>query len=257
MATPVWTTTAGKIASIDEEVAYSVQLEANTSDSTAVTYSIISGSLPSGIKLTSTGLLTGTPAEVYKRTRYTFVVRATAGSQITDRTFYLDVEGADAPVFSTNEGALTGSGQLVRPLNPVYTADDATITADNGSILADITGNVLVIDGSRIDFQISATDTDTRAGQTLQYEIVSGALPPGVTMSTSGAISGTVGLLETDSKTRGGYVLSWLSVFSNSDLSGYSGICFALYPLQLFTVHLLIFKNSIFFSLIVPNNLNY
>ena len=108
-------------------------------------------------------------------------------------------------MFSTNEGALTGSGQLVRPLNPVYTADDATITADNGSILADITGNVLVIDGSRIDFQISATDTDTRAGQTLQYEIVSGALPPGVTMSTSGAISGTVGLLETDSKTRGGY----------------------------------------------------
>ena len=29
MATPVWTTTAGKIATIDEQVAFSLQLEAN------------------------------------------------------------------------------------------------------------------------------------------------------------------------------------------------------------------------------------
>ena len=206
MATPVWTTTAGKIASIDEQVAFSVQLEANTSDSTAITYSLISGSLPSGMELTSTGLLSGVPAEVYKRTRYTFVIRATAGTVITDRTFYLDVEGADAPVFVTNEGQLSSSGQLVRPLVPIYTSDDTTITSDNSSIKADITGNVLVIDGSRIEFQLEATDTDTRAGQTLTYEIVKGELPEGVTMTSSGLISGTVGLLPTDPpKTRGGY----------------------------------------------------
>ena len=106
MSTPVWTTTAGKIASIDEQAAFSVQLEANTSDSTTIAYSLLSGSLPSGMELTSTGLLTGIPAEVYKRTRYTFVVRATAGTQITDRTFYLDVEGADAPVFTTVSGQI-------------------------------------------------------------------------------------------------------------------------------------------------------
>ena len=96
MATPVWTTTAGKLASIDEQASYSLQLEANDAvdlgDSTAITYSLIAGSLPSGMELTSTGLLTGIPAEVSKRTRYTFVVRATAGTQITDRTFYLDVD---------------------------------------------------------------------------------------------------------------------------------------------------------------------
>ena len=77
-STPVWTTTTGKITSIDEQVVYSKQLEANTADSTAITYSVIAGSLPSGMELTSTGLLTGTPAEVAKRTRYTFAVRATA-----------------------------------------------------------------------------------------------------------------------------------------------------------------------------------
>ena len=78
MATPVWTTTAGNLASIDEQVSYSLQLEANTTDSTAIAYSIIAGSLPSGLELTSTGLLQGTPAEVSKRTRYKFVFSGTA-----------------------------------------------------------------------------------------------------------------------------------------------------------------------------------
>jgi len=171
MATPVWTTTAGKLASIDEQVSYSLQLEANTSDSTAITYSVIAGSLPSGLELTSTGLLTGIPAEVAKRTRYTFVVRATAGARITDRTFYLDVEGADAPTFTTASGQL----QL----------DDSTSV-----------GLYWVLDGSSISFQIQATDSDTRAGQSLVYEIASGELPPGVTMSKTGLISGIVQLTE-------------------------------------------------------------
>ena len=96
------------------------------------------------MQLTSTGLLTGTPAEVAKRTRYTFIIRATAGTQITDRNFYLDVEGADAPVFTT------AAGQLNKPLSTVYTTDDTTATADNDVATADITGNVTVLDGSKI-----------------------------------------------------------------------------------------------------------
>jgi len=181
MATPVWTTTAGKIATIDEQSAYSLQLEANTSDSTAITYSVIAGSPPPGMQVTSTGLLTGTPAEVAKRTLYTFVVRATAGTLITDRTFSLDVQGADTPTFTTASGQL----QL----------DDSTSV-----------GLYWVIDGSSISFQMQATDTDTRAGQSLVYEIVQGSLPPGVTMTKSGLISGIVQLTE-DQRfgERGGY----------------------------------------------------
>ena len=76
MATPVWTTTAGKLASIDEQASYSLQLEANDpvdlGDSTAITYSLIAGSLPSGMELTSTGLLQGIPAEVSKRTTVSY-----------------------------------------------------------------------------------------------------------------------------------------------------------------------------------------
>jgi hypothetical protein len=181
MATPVWTTTAGKIATIDEQVAYSLQLEANTSDSTAITYSVIAGSLPAGMQVTPAGLLTGTPAEVAKRTLYTFVVRATAGTTITDRTFSLDVQGSDAPTFTTAAGQL----QL----------DDSTSV-----------GLYWVIDGASVSLQMQATDSDTRAGQVLVYEIVQGSLPPGVTMSKTGLISGIVQL--TDDQRygeRGGY----------------------------------------------------
>jgi hypothetical protein len=173
MATPVWTTTAGKIATIDEQVAFSLQLEANTSDSTAITYSLIAGSLPAGMQVTTDGLLTGTPAEVAKRTLYTFVVRATAGTAITDRTFSLDVQGADTPTFTTASGQL----QL----------DDSTSV-----------GLYWVIDGGSVSFQMQATDTDTRAGQELVYEITQGKLPPGVTMSKSGLISGIVELTPDD-----------------------------------------------------------
>ena len=181
MATPVWTTTAGKLASIDEQVAYSLQLEANTSDSTAITYSVIAGSLPSGMTVTTDGLLTGTPAEVAKRTLYTFVVRATAGTSVTDRTFSLDVKGADTPTFTTASGQL----QL----------DDSTRV-----------GLYWVIDGSSISLQMEATDTDTEAGQTLIYEVVQGSLPPGVTMSKTGLISGVIQLTEDQkSQPRGGF----------------------------------------------------
>ena len=177
MATPVWTTTAGKLATIDEQVAYSLQLDATN----ATTYSMIAGSLPAGMQVTSTGLLTGTPAEVAKRTLYTFVVRATAGTTITDRTFSLDVQGADTPVFTTASGQL----QL----------DDSTSV-----------GLFWVIDGSSVSLQMQATDTDTASGQTLVYEIMQGSLPPGVTMSKTGLVSGIVALTD-DQRfgVRGGY----------------------------------------------------
>jgi len=142
---------------------------------------VIAGSLPAGMQVTTDGLLTGTPAEVAKRTLYTFVVRATAGTAVTDRTFSLDVQGADAPTFTT------ASGQL--------RLDDSTSV-----------GLYWVIDGSSVSFQVQATDTDTAAGQSLVYEIVKGSLPPGVTMSKSGLISGIVELTE-DQKfgERGGF----------------------------------------------------
>jgi hypothetical protein len=171
MATPVWTTTAGKLDTFNEDSASSFQLEANTSDSTAITYSLIAGNLPSGMSLTTSGLLTGTPAQVAKRTLYTFVVRATAGSSVTDRTFSLDIEGQDAPTFTTSSGQLE--------------LDDSTRV-----------GLYWVLDGEHVNFQFQATDIDTRTGADLTFKIISGILPPGLTLSASGLLSGTCQLTD-------------------------------------------------------------
>jgi hypothetical protein len=175
MATPVWTTAAGKLATFNEDSSYSLQLEANDpvalGDSTAITYSVIAGNLPSGMRVTSTGLLTGTPAQVAKRTLYTFVVRATAGSAVTDRTFSIDIEGQDAPTFTTASGQL----QL----------DDSTRV-----------GLYWVLDGEHVNFQFQATDVDKRIGGEINFEIISGILPPGLTLSSSGLLSGTCKLTD-------------------------------------------------------------
>ena len=167
MAAPIWKTTAGKIAIINEQSFYSFQLAAEDADSTALTYSKIAGTLPPGIELTTAGVLQGVPSEVATRSLYNFVVRVSDGTNIADRTFSLQVTGADAPVIETPAGQL----DLSDSTKPTYK---------------------WVLDGSYIEYQIEATDADTAAGQTLVYDISGGALPPGVTMNTAGFISGTV-----------------------------------------------------------------
>ncbi len=169
MAAPVWKTPSGKIAIINEQSFYSFQLEAEDADSTALTYSKIAGTLPPGIELTALGVLQGVPSEVASRSLYNFVVRVSDGANIADRTFSLQVKGADAPVISTPAGEL----------------DLSDSTRPNIKWL---------LDGSYIEYQILASDTDTAAGQTLVYDIASGSLPPGITMTPSGFISGTVAL---------------------------------------------------------------
>jgi hypothetical protein len=171
MAAPVWKTPAGKIDTIEERQLYSFQLIAEDADSTALTYSKIAGNLPPGIELTTSGELRGVPFEVATRSLYSFVVRVTDGTNIADRTFNIQVQGADAPRFVTASGALDMS--------------DSTRAQTEW-----------VLDGSYIEFQMQAIDDDTAVGQTLVYDIVSGSLPPGVSMSSTGLISGIVKLTD-------------------------------------------------------------
>ncbi len=168
MASPVWSTTAGLLAVINERDYYSQTLTATDADGDTLTYSKIAGTLPTGIELTSGGVLRGTPSEVSTRTLYTFVIRASDGTNIADRTFSLQVQGADIPVFTT------ASGQI--------DMQDST----QGRV------NKWVLDGSFINFQLVATDTDTAAGQSLTYFLQSGELPPGIELTSDGRITGTV-----------------------------------------------------------------
>lgn len=78
----------------------------NATDLTGVTFSIISGKLPGGLRLTFDTLLSkwvfkGSALEVSRTTKSTFVIRATNGVDISDRTFSITIAGADQPVWVT------------------------------------------------------------------------------------------------------------------------------------------------------------
>ena len=160
-----WVTPAGNLwnsPTIAERVTLEIPLEA-TSNTGTVTYSLIAGSLPRGLRLTG-NKIKGSPTEVRKLTTSKFVIRADDGSDIEDRTFSLTVDGSDAPQWLTAEGYL-----------PVGT-----------------NSTYFVLDNSFVNFQLEAYDPDVIVGDTLEYYIPPGGgeLPPGLTLEKSGRIIG-------------------------------------------------------------------
>jgi hypothetical protein len=88
---PAWSTASGSLGTYSGGGSVSVSIAA-TSDS-AITYSVLSGSLPNGLSLnSSTGMISGTESGASADTTYTFTIRATdAESQIADRSFSITI----------------------------------------------------------------------------------------------------------------------------------------------------------------------
>ena len=176
MAQPVWETPAGNLGTIPEGVFFSTPLLAVDPDQLqTVYYQLIAGSLPAGIQIQQSGLLTGVPkavanvqgvpAEVSRDVTSRFAVRAytqttinnvTVINQLADRTFSLTITGQDAPQF------VTPAGQIAE-----------------------------VYDGSLVEgIQIEYTNTDP--DETVVIKLIAGSLPPGLTITPTGLISGFV-----------------------------------------------------------------
>lgn len=134
-------------------------------NATGVTFSIISGSLPPGLRLEGTDII-GSAFEVPRLTHFQFCVRASKNGEISDRTFFISIEGEDKPEFTTNEGMLA-------------------LGDDN---------EFFVPDSSYVDFQIEAVDKDTTTNQKLSYFIAKGdgQLPPGLVLTDDGRIVGFI-----------------------------------------------------------------
>jgi len=84
------------------------QLSASpVSPATSITYTLLSGTLPLGTTITSSGLISGTPTLVTIDTTTTFTIRATDNlSNIRDRTFSMTVSGTAIPEFTTPAGSI-------------------------------------------------------------------------------------------------------------------------------------------------------
>jgi hypothetical protein len=108
MNQPVWNTVAGSLGNYPSATVFSYQLSATPQlPAVTLTYSIISGSLPNGLTMNMTGLISGTPTLVIVDTTSTFVVRATDNyGNIRDRTFSLTLSGSAVPEFTTPGGSI-------------------------------------------------------------------------------------------------------------------------------------------------------
>jgi hypothetical protein len=116
VATPVWSTPAA-LTDVAKSEGYSFQLVAPTIDGTT-TFAVQSGTLPTGLSMSSSGLLTGTPSVA---STVSWTVRATGVNAYADRTFTLLV--ANRPAWTT-AAALANTSQSV--------AYSTTLLATNG-----------------------------------------------------------------------------------------------------------------------------
>lgn len=141
---PSWTTSQ-TLPIFSKNVGYSTTLSA-TDDNGILSYTIVAGSLPSGMSLNqSTGQISGI---TQSDTSAIFTVRATDnGGNVSDRQFILP---NIAPAWTTS----------------------GTLPAANV--------------GTAYSYQLVATDDSV-----LQYSLQSGSLPAGLSISSSGLISGT------------------------------------------------------------------
>ena len=108
MTQPVWNTKSGLIETYPYGILISYQLSASpVAPATFLSYKLLSGNLPEGLSINSSGLISGTPGEVIDETDYTFVVRVTDNfNNIRDRTFVIRISGYVSPSFTVPTGLI-------------------------------------------------------------------------------------------------------------------------------------------------------
>lgn len=128
----------------------------------AVTFTVISGALPAGLRLNGSNII-GYAFEVARNVKSEFVIRASNGVDFADMTLYMTIEGPTPPIWLTNPGRL--------PVNPNHL--------------------YYVLDNTPVSFQLEATDLDI-GNSSLQYWVKSGSgeLPAGLSLSSTGLIHG-------------------------------------------------------------------
>jgi hypothetical protein len=174
MAQPQWVTRAGNLGTIPENVFYQVPLQAVDPDEGDVFYELIAGQLPDGVQVQKNGIIAGipkpvavvkgVPEEVSRDVTSKFAVRAytqrvvngaLVTDRINDRTFTITVSGQNIPDFVTPAGSL-------------------------GSFW----------DATKASIQIQFSDPDPN--ENLYISVLNGSLPPGLTITRTGLISGVI-----------------------------------------------------------------
>jgi len=109
---PIWSTASGSLGTFFKQTSVSTSVLATDPDGDEITYSVFSGTLPTGLSLnSSTGAITGTAPNVSSDTTSTFTLRATANGVSVDRQFSITVSVSfTARVLIVGGGASGQSG---------------------------------------------------------------------------------------------------------------------------------------------------
>ena len=160
MALPKWITPAGTLGIVPELEYYQYTLDAYDPSAGTLVYSLVSGRLPLGIQVVTTGRLQGIPVSESggdQNVTYTFTIRAKNSSTngLADRTFSLTITNVAPPIINV-------------PTRNSYLG--------------------LFLDGTEYTEQLEAIEATP--GTTLTWSLKNGDLPPGLTLRSDGILTG-------------------------------------------------------------------
>jgi hypothetical protein len=154
-----WVTPAGAIGTVPNGEFYSLPLKAVDVHNRAVTFSFLSGELPPGMQVIPRGMLQGVPTlltavQVNSSQNFRFTIRATnSNGNISDQAFDISVTNVFGPVIEPNKSYL-------------------------GSYF----------DGQYFSQQLTVNELNPNVK--IQWNVIQGQLPNGLTLDSTGLISG-------------------------------------------------------------------
>jgi len=166
-----WVTPPGTLGTVPNGQFYSLQLKAVDVHNRAVTYSFLSGELPPGMQVLSTGSLQGVPTlitatKVNASQNFRFTIRATnANGNISDQAFDISVTNVFGPIIKPSSSNAT---------EPYFLGAS--------------------FDGQYYSLQLSVNELNPNA--VITWTITDGELPKGLTLDSNGLISGYIQPLE-------------------------------------------------------------
>lgn len=228
MALPKWITPEGNLGIVPEQEFYSLTLEASDPSGGNLSYYHVSGKLPLGIQVKRSGIIQGVPVSEAggdQNVEYSFTVRVKneisfTGSILGNTLTVTAISAGALEIGQTLEktgilpqtrivGFLTGSGGAgTYRINQPQSIPSGSFIATSG--LSDRTFKLTItnvappiinfpprnsflgvyLDGSEINLQLEAIEFTP--GLDLTWEITDGQLPPGLTMNSSGLITGFI-----------------------------------------------------------------
>jgi len=169
----------GTLQDLDRASSNLTAITATDPDGDTITFSKVSGTLPTGITLNSDGTFSGTANSETSSTTYTFTVRATANSKTSDRQYTITVNQPQISGYDSVDTSISGYA--------IYAFTDTGTT--NYTVANSISADVLIVAGGGGGGE-SYGDNDTAsggggAGQVLYYSGYT--LPSGSASLTVGA----------------------------------------------------------------------